>query len=154
MNRYMKITSALLLSAAMTHTVLAENDQAPGLGMPLQHRMLDHMSKKLQLSEEQQREIRAIFADVRHDSQDLRRNMQSHRESIEALVHSENYDSGEISVLAKQHAELMSHQIELRAAAGHEVWLLLDEDQRIRMTEFKNNRQHRRSDKFRGIKIK
>jgi len=154
MDRFLSITTALLMSAAMTQNVMAQDDQAPGLGMPLQHRMLDHMSKKLHLSDDQQREVRAIFADMRHDAQDLRKNMQSNRESIEALVHSDQYDSADISRLAKQHAELMSHQIELRAAAGHEVWLLLDDEQRSLMRDFKNQRQHRRSDRFRGIKIK
>ncbi|WIO73874.1 Spy/CpxP family protein refolding chaperone [Porticoccaceae bacterium LTM1] len=139
-------TTAIALLATISLSGIAMADQhgkkEGGRHHPGMMQMGDRMAEKLQLTEQQREEMRAIHEEYGPRMKEL---MQSTRETRKALHEAKGSGASQsdIDALAKAQGEHQAEMISLRYEIHERMQAVLTEEQRAQMEEMKENRQEK-----------
>lgn len=149
------LTQTVALTALLTAAPLALADhdrghRAQGGYDPTSsvQRKLTRAMKQLDLSEEQESAVRAIFEDNREDLQANREATRAVREDIRALLDSWPLDEAALASLAEREGELAEERVVLTSTLASEVLAELDEDQRAELDAMREERRERMRERF------
>lgn len=135
---------ALLATITLSGSALADQHggKQGGRHHPGMMQMMDRMAEKLQLTEQQREEIRAIHEEYRPRMKEL---MQATRETRKALHEAKGSGTSQsdVDALAKAQGENHAEMISLRHEIHQRVQTVLTEEQRAQMEEMKENRKDR-----------
>jgi len=150
------ISGVLLAAGATTASAIAGNfgpcghqraHAGPGMGN-MRHspeRMLDRISDRLNLSDQQEADIRASFGKDAEQMKELRRQMADNRASILGLDPRNPAYTAQHDELAAKQAALIQQMMQLRASRRAEIASVLTEEQYARWQEMRQkSRKHGR----------
>ncbi len=149
MTNIFKIIGAALVAGVLSVSALA-GPMHHGSDGKNSERFMKKMTKKLDLSEEQQTAIKALKEQHVIDMGELRERKQTNREAIKASSAYDNYDAAAIAELAKESGDIGEQLVIMRAAHRHEFQALLTEEQRESLEtamEKRKDRKHRKREK-------
>ena len=104
---------------------------------------LVRLSKKLNLSQQQDEQIKTLVKNARPKIAELGQSLANNSQQIRLAMHDTDYDANKISELAKVQGDTISQMIVLRANLQHEVLAVLTPEQK---TELKQLIQQKMSD--------
>ena len=143
MNTTFKIVSAALLTGILSAAAVAA-PSAHGVDGKHQERMMKKLSKKLDLSEEQNVSIAALKEQHGTDIAVLRERQKANRQAISESAAYDSYDADAIESLAVESGEITKQMTIMRTVHKHEFQALLTAEQREVLSEMKQNRSERR----------
>ena len=110
-------------------------------------RMVDRLTRHLELTEEQQLQAEEIFTLSFAEGTADRARIEELRDSLKGQA--AEFDAGTVQATADEIGELTSRMVYRRASTQASLYQLLDEEQRAEMEEFAEKREDRR-DKMRS----
>ena len=141
------ITRALLgaAMAGLALLSLSAGSWAMNHGADMDHdpaRMIAHMTERLDLTEEQQGQIKEIMASSRTQSGADRERMKVLRQQMRAQR--DNFDAGEAQNIADEIGEITSRMVFQATSTHARVYQLLTDEQKAEMDAMMEKRQERR----------
>lgn len=91
---------------------------------------IDRMAKKLNLTEAQKEQIKAIFASERDKAEPLRKKLAETRENLRKAIEAEPFNEATVRALAESQNETRVELVVSRARAKSQVYALLTPEQR------------------------
>ena len=104
---------------------------------------IERMADRLDLSNTQLAEIRAIVDNVRTEKREYRANLRDNREQIKALVKDGAADTAQLQVLADARGDLVAELTMQRAQVRAAIRAVLTPDQQAQFDELRESRRHR-----------
>lgn len=139
-----KIVLITLISAGLTTGAFAKDfggkhgtSKSRHMGSPM------HMLKRLDLTDAQTQQIKAIFQAVKQQIQLLRKQMQPLRKQLKTLSQATVYDQYAVSNVAEQIAALKKSKIEIMTKARNQAWNILTPAQKQKATELEKKRKEK-----------
>lgn len=114
--------------------------------------MVNRLSKRLNLSPDQQSQARTIFQDARQQAQALKPKLQAERQAMSAAIKSDN--EAQIDQLSQQNAQLNSSVRAIHAKAMAKFYATLTPDQKAKFDSMRANRRMNAKGQFRANKGK
>jgi len=108
-----------------------------------QDRMLERMTEKLDLTDDQQLSVRAIMDEFQPRKQALRDTMKENRQALREAQHSDSPDLNTIRNLAEQKGQYVTEKTLLRAEVKTRMDAVLTAEQRTKMQEMHEKRRSR-----------
>ena len=141
------ITRALLgaAMAGLALLSLSAGSWAMNHGADMEHdpgRMIAHMTERLDLTQEQQGQIKEIMAASRTQSGADRERMKVLRQKMRAQR--DNFDAGEAQNIADEIGELTSRTVFQATSTQARIYQLLTDEQKAEMDTMMEKRQERR----------
>ena len=141
------ITRALLgaAMAGMVLLTLAAGSSAMNHAGGMDHdpdRMIAHMTDRLDLTEEQQGQIKEVMASSRTRSAADRERMKVLREKMSAQR--DNFDAGEAQAIADEIGEITSRTVFQAASTYAQIYKLLTDEEKAAMDAMMEKRHERR----------
>jgi Spy/CpxP family protein refolding chaperone len=99
------------------------------------------MMKALNLTPEQQQQVKTIFGDARQKAQPIRQEMQQNREALHAAVKANN--TAEIERLSAQQGNLKGKTLAIRSEAMAKFYATLTPEQRVKADQMHQQMQSR-----------
>jgi len=99
---------------------------------------LERMAERLDLSEQQRADIKAIMETGKTAFKPTIDAMQANRELLEELINSNTPDQNRIQSLAETQGDLLTESLLHRASMQQQVNTILSEEQRIKMQAYKD----------------
>jgi len=110
---------------------------------------LERLSEKLNLTDEQRAEIKAIMGGSRQQMGELRDKLQVNRDKLRDLVRQTEFDESVVRRIADEQGDMKAEMIVLRARQRSEMRAVLNDDQLARLDEMRKGKHHRgRSNRF------
>jgi len=109
-----------------------------------EHR-LDRMTKKLDLSEEQREQVKAIFDANQTDRQALGESMQQNREPLRNLIASDDASEADIRAMAETQGQQKADMIVMKAESRRSIEALLTDEQKAKMQSMREKHHHGKS---------
>ena len=110
---------------------------------------LERLAYRLNMTEEQRAEAKAILDDSRQQMVELRDRMRANRDQIRDLTLQPDFDEAAVRSVADEQGDLKAEMIVLRARQRSEMKAVLTEEQRARLNEMrKEKRQRGRGNRF------
>ncbi len=107
------------------------------------------MYKKLDLTDQQRQQIKAIFKEIRPKNKSERfEERQSHMQARRNLIQSDTLDEVVLNRLADKVAEQVKTRFVSRVKAEHKIWLLLTPEQRNNLIERQKEHMKRKQQRF------
>ncbi|MGD8383895.1 MAG: Spy/CpxP family protein refolding chaperone [Lysobacterales bacterium] len=106
-----------------------------------------HALRKLDLSDQQKTDIKAVMEGLRSDMQPLMKNMRANHEQLRTLVTARNFDKDAVASVAKKEGELATQRIILTSEAMSRMLGYLTDDQRAQLEQMHTQRMQRWKDK-------
>jgi len=104
------------------------------------------MTRKLDLTTEQQEQVMAIFDANQADHQALRENMQQNREALRNLMASDKPNEADIRALAETQGQFKANMIVMKAKTKQAIQAILTDEQKAKMQSMQEKR-------FRGMSL-
>ena len=148
------ISSLLTVSAVAAGTAFADSKGGGcfhGKRMGMAHggfdseRRLDRMTSRLDLSAEQQDQIKAIFDANQAERQALRENMQQNREALRNLMTTDNPNEADIRALAETQGQFKADMIVMKAKTRQAIAAILTDEQKAKMQSMRDKRHRGKS---------
>ncbi len=140
-----KLIATLLATGIAVTTGAAfagENCQNGGFGkhggMPIK------MYKHLDLTKQQDQQIKEILEKARPNKAEHRANRQAHMQAMQQLIQSENLDENALNQLAEQTAEQVKQRFIKRVKTQHQIWQILTPEQRQKVIKRQNRHMEKR----------
>ncbi len=137
-NRILTMGAALLLMAA---AAIAQGRH--GFGGP--DGDFHHMLKQLDLTSDQQTQVKAIFAKEKPTLQPLMQQMRQNHDAMKALEASGPFDEAKTRALATQNSQTMVELQVEHARIKSEIMQVLTADQKTKLAEIEANHETRMS---------
>lgn len=102
---------------------------------------LAHMARRLELSDAQQAQIRAIFEASREQAEQIRSRLDSMREQLGEMVRSGDFYEDQARVIAESHAQDFAALAVLGARTMSQVYAVLTPEQRAKADELLERRR-------------
>ena len=139
----------LVVAAGMAGTLLA---QGPGqnFGHGFRHHggwMLQHMTKELNLTTDQQTQIKGIMQAQKSKVQPLMQQMRQNRQAEEANI-TGNFDENQARAFANKQSQIMSDLIVERERTKSQIYAVLTPDQRQKAQQLMQQRQQRMKERM------
>lgn len=134
----------LVVAAGMAGTMLA---QGPGqnFGHGFRHHggwMLQHMTKELNLTTDQQTQIKNIMQAQKSKTQPLMQQMRQNRQAEEANI-TGNFDENQARTFANKQSQIMSDLIVEQERTKSQIYAVLTPEQRQKAQQLMQQRQQR-----------
>ena len=104
---------------------------------------LERLASRLDMTEQQRAEIKAILDDSRQQMVKLREQMRENRGQLRELVGQAGFDEAAVRSIADNQGDLKAETIVLRARQRHEMRAVLTDEQRVQLDEMWKHRKHR-----------
>ena len=156
-----KLTQSLLLGSiiaiGMTSAGVAFAEHGKGAGCSHDKHMkmgrgdfdgerrLNRMTKKLDLSDEQRQQVKAIFDASQAERQALHENMQQNRETLRNLMASDNPVEADIRAIAETQGQLKADMIMMKTQTKLAIHAVLTDEQKAKMQSMRDKHQGRKS---------
>jgi periplasmic protein CpxP/Spy len=111
-------------------------------------RMLAHLADELNLSEEQETQIHAVYEQLHESSEQDRERLEQLKASLHAQR--EDFDAGKTQQLADELGTITSRMAFAAASAHARIYQLLDEQQRAELAELREERGKHRGRRNKG----
>jgi len=132
-------TRILTIGAAVLLAVAAVIAQGPhGFGGPGGD--FHHMLKQLDLTTDQQSQVKAIFEKAKTTMKPLMEQMRQNHEAMKALEASGSFDETKTRALATQNAQTMIELQVEQARTKSQIMQILTADQKTKLTQIEANR--------------
>lgn len=105
-------------------------------------RMVERLTRHLELTAEQQAQAENLFTSSFEESSADRARMEELRETLKGSA--AEFDAGTVQATADEIGDLTSRMVYRRASTQASLYQLLDEEQRAEMEEFREKRGQRR----------
>lgn len=132
----------ILLVAGMS-SAQAERDDHSDSMRQVRERMAK-IANKLEFSEEQRAETRALLRESFADIRVIREEMGTNMEAIKELSDDSNFDADSLATLANAQGDLFAQQLEIRFATRAAFNDILTDEQRERLGGLKEERNDRK----------
>ncbi len=139
---------ALLLGLAPALSLAQPRGGPPGPPDP--ERMLDRMTERLDLTDQQRQDLDAVFTNHRKTMRPTHEAMRTARESLDSQIHAEDFDEGAIRKAAAVMAVLEADQAVGRARLFQEIRGILTPEQVEKFEQLREERQEKRGSGRRG----
>jgi len=110
-----------------------------------------HALRKVDLSDQQKTDIKAVMQDLKKDMQPLMQDMHANHEKLRTLVTAATYDEHAVAAVAKKEGDLATKRIILSSEAMSRMLGYLTDEQRAKLEQMRAERmerwQERRKDK-------
>ncbi len=141
-NKLITILLATGLAVTTGAAFAGENCQNGGFGkhggMPMK------MYKHLDLTKQQDQQLKEILEKARPNKAEHRANRQAHMQARQQLIQSENLDENALNQLAEQTAEQVKQRFIKRVKTQHQIWQILTPEQRQEVIKRQNKRMEKR----------
>lgn len=143
---FLGVTAIILVVAAgLAGTVLA---QGPGreFGPGFRHHggwMLKHMTKELNLTADQQSQIKSIMQAERAKTKPLMQQLRQNSQAQNAAI-TGNFDEGQARAFASKQTQIMSDLIVEKERAKSQIYAVLTPEQRQKAQQLMQERQEKR----------
>ena len=156
MNTLLK--TILAVTFLMFAGVSFAQDTGYGPGKPGQHHQrgmqgmpaVDNMMRairRLDISDEQQADIRAVMQEMKTDVGPIMEEMKAGHLQLRELIKADEYDEGAVAGLAAKEGVLAAERMVITSRALSEVYGYLTDEQRAELEEMAEQRTERRSEK-------
>jgi len=108
-----------------------------------EHRFIERMTKKLNLSQEQNTAVLAIVEQSRPQMQQFRDKMRDNRQQLQKLMEQDTLDETAVRQLAEQQGSYKAELIVLRSKMRSEISKQLNETQREQLKQMRERRKHK-----------
>ena len=106
--------------------------------------MIDRMTRRLDLTPEQSKQVETIVKETQQQMNDARKNIKENRKKLHELMQQDEYNEADIRKIADELGELKSDMIVLRSQQMHKIREILTEEQRARMNDMRERMVRRR----------
>ncbi len=106
-------------------------------------RMLERLSSKLALTDDQQVSVRAIMDASKPQRSALRDSMKDNKQALRDAMRSDSPDINAIRTLAEQKGQYVAQMTVLRAETRAQINAVLSAEQRTKMKEMREHRRER-----------
>lgn len=110
-------------------------------------KMLKHMKRKLDLTDEQVAQIKAIREQSKVDGETLREAKKAFHEQVITLKDSATFDEAAFVSAYNQYQQTFADMALLKAKTRHAIYHVLTEEQQAKMEEMKEKRAERKAEK-------
>ena len=147
---FLGVTAIILVVAAgMAGTLLA---QGPGqnFGPGFRHHggsMLGHMTKELNLTTDQQTQIKNIMQAQKSKVQPLMQQMRQNRQAEDANI-TGNFDENQARTFANKQSQIMSDLMVEQERTKSQIYVVLTPEQRQKAQQLMQQRQQRRQERM------
>jgi len=90
---------------------------------------IDRMAKKLNLTEAQKEQVKAILASEREKTEPLRQQLAENRENLRKAIHAQPFDEATVRALAAKQNDTRVELVVSRARARSQIYALLSPEQ-------------------------
>lgn len=157
MNKILKLTGLALLSSGIIFSAVTyahmEKDEYSGRSdcdkqqkwSKGEHRgfgKMKHALHDLDLSEEQQSEIKTIMTDAKPAMKSMHKTMKISRENLHSLMKGSDYDADAFNQAANDQANLMAQQLIFMAQTKAQIFKILSPEQQQQLTDKFESRKH------------
>ncbi|MGA8538416.1 MAG: Spy/CpxP family protein refolding chaperone [Terriglobales bacterium] len=132
--RILTIGAAVMLAVAAAIAQGMHGHGGPG-------REFHHMLKQLDLTADQQTQVKAIFEKEKPTMQPLMQQMRQNHESMKALEATGTFDEGKTRTLATQNAQTMVELQVEHARIKSEIMQILTPEQKTKLTQLQTQHQ-------------
>jgi periplasmic protein CpxP/Spy len=147
----LKLTLAVLAMGLLTTAAVAQNTTSDSTTRIAAHshgdfgfgRMLGFYTKKLDLTDTQQAQIKDIISKEKPTIQPLMQQMASSRQQLQQLEGSGTFDEAKVRSVATQQAQTMTELIVQRERIKSEMMQVLTPDQKAKLAQLKTERHQR-----------
>lgn len=133
------LTLALGLTLA-SPSLLVQADE--GARQP--SKMMQMMSNKLSLSEQQKQDMKAIMTEAKLNQSTARTELKSYREQMKQLVNSDEFDELKFTQLQQQSSPLKLAMELQRAKTRQAIYALLTDEQKDKLTQLEEQRSQKK----------
>lgn len=130
-----KLMMALMLMAGAGIAVAATGHGEHHRGKHDPAAMMQKMAERLELSEQQTEQVRAVMNEVHPRMQAAHANLRQSRAALQELSTAAAFDATAIRAAADAHGAALADMMVLRAEMRHRIGQELTEEQRARMEE-------------------
>lgn len=109
------------------------------------HDPVKRLMRKIELTESQQAEIKAIVESSRESNQLVREQMRDSRKAMHELATSDSYNIEQVRALADQQARLKADLTVARIDSMHRVQQVLTPEQKTKLAELRAQRKDRKN---------
>lgn len=150
------LATTLVVSAVGLVTVVSAKPFAdgPGCGRAGHHMMhgkqdgrrgpnLERLADRLDMTEQQRADTKAILDDSRQQMVKLRDQMRENRGKLRDLAGTTDFNEAAVRSIADKQGDLKAETIVLRARQRHAMQAVLTDEQRVQLDEMRKHRKHR-----------
>lgn len=105
------------------------------------------MLKKLDLSEEQRQQVKAISEEMKPQLKEQKAELRDVSKQIHTLAMSDNYDEGRVSDLADRKGDVIAELSKLKAAKMARIYALLTPEQKEKLADLRQKKKEKRDGK-------
>lgn len=139
MRKFSVLLIAVVMVLALTGLAQAQKHGTRSRGeRPDQEEMINRMIAHLDLTDEQQEQMKQLHLQQREETQDLREQMETARELVNGLVDAEQFDESAIRDAAAEYSELQTELFVSRAEMQQEIREILSPEQYEQLTEMRD----------------
>ena len=104
---------------------------------------LERLADRLNMTEQQRAEVKAVLDDTRQQMVKLREQMRDNRAQLRDLAGKTDFDEAAVRSIADKQGDLNAETIVLRARQRHEMKAVLTDEQRVQLDEMWQGKKHR-----------
>jgi protein CpxP len=104
---------------------------------------LERLADRLDMTEQQRAEIKTMLDDSRQQMKGLREQMRANRAQLRDLTQQAEFDEAAVRNVADEQGDLKAEMIVLRARQRHEMKAVLTDEQRVKLDEMWQRKNHR-----------
>ena len=110
-----------------------------------------HILKKLDLSDEQKAEVKAIMKNAKEQKAALREPLKAYKQALRDLVNSPDYSEQAVRSLHAQYQNVFADKVVIKANAANQVNAVLTAEQQAKKAEIKEKMKQRWAEKKKRI---
>jgi protein CpxP len=133
------IAALIAVAALMVSTIFAHPGFGPGR-FDMMRRMGPPLLQQLQLSGDQQAQIKSIFTNGRETIQPLAQQLREKHAALRETTRSQPFDETQVRSQAQEIADLQAQLMVARAQMMNQVLALLTDEQKARLSELRAQR--------------
>ncbi len=138
------IATLIATGMAVTTGAAFAGENCPKGGFGKHGGMHARMYKNLDLTKQQDQQIKEILEKARPNKAEHRGNRQAHFQAKHQLIQSANLDEDKLNQLAEQTAEQVKQRFIKRVKTQHQIWQILTPEQRQKVIERQNKHMEKR----------
>jgi periplasmic protein CpxP/Spy len=134
------IAASIVVAALMASTIFAHPGFGPGRSGMMMRRMGPPLLQQLQLSGDQQAQIKSIFTNGRENIQPLAQQLREKNAALRETTRSQPFDETQVRSQAQEIADLQAQLMVSRAQMMNQVLAVLTDEQKARLSELRAQR--------------
>lgn len=138
------VLTAILLTAAVAQNVVQhQRFRHAAMVFPFGGHALQFLTDYLDLTDQQQSQIKAILQDERSKMQPLLADARQAHQQVEAAALSDNFDPNQVRTILEQHKDSLLNVAVEAARTQNQVFKILTPEQRTKLEQLRSRRQER-----------